>query len=379
MFDKQIILQPTGQSGQYILKPRGYAGMIRLESCVLVIRPKVPVANLFWMLSHAHELADFQGLDAELVQAEDIFEFIVRIFAQKVFALAREGLTRGYVEQEENLTTVRGRIDMMQHLRKNCAIKSRISCRYVEHTEDIPENRILKLCCFLLLREPLQDQRTIMTLRSALGRFDNVKLASVSDSDIDSLFFSRLTERYAGCIALARILLARMSLEAGMGPVPVGSFLIDMDKLFERFVASILRGIVGRTNGQLEVQRGVHITVKGEFLKPIWGIPDLLIRQEGELPVVLDTKYKDPGNEGWKIEDIYQMATHCQAAGSQHGILIYASPTEWQWSRRLINSQVTVSAISLPLASTRESVLERIEMIAKIAIEPMRAERFAVP
>ncbi|KKK71431.1 hypothetical protein LCGC14_2913970, partial [marine sediment metagenome] len=111
----------------------------------------------------------------------------------------------------------------MQHIRLNCAVKSRVYCRYVEHTEDVLENRILKLCCFLLLREPLQDQRTVLALRSALGRFEGVELVAPSDAEMDSIYFSRLNERYAGCIALARLLLSRMSVQEAAGPVPTSS------------------------------------------------------------------------------------------------------------------------------------------------------------
>ena len=367
-FSQQIGLRPTGRPGEYVLSPSHYVGTIRLPDSSIVVKPKVPVSNLFWMLSYAHELADFRGLDVGLAETEDIFEFIVKIFAEKVLDLARQGLTRGYVEREENLSTVRGRVLVLENLRKNSAIKSRVFCRLVEHTEDVKENQILKLCCFLLLREPLRDWQTMMGLRSALGRFEHVRLVPLTDADIDSVFFNRLNERYAGCIALARLLLSRMSLRETLGPVPASSFLIDMNRLFERFVAAVLQQQVERLGGRLATQTGIRLTMAEEGMKPIYGVPDLFLRRPDGATVVLDTKYKDPGHEGWVIGDVYQVSAHCAAAGSSLGVLIYASIGDWRWRRQLVGSETIVMGLSLPLRRPRDQIIPRIADLASAAI-----------
>jgi len=363
-FRNQVQIWPSGTTNEYVVRPGPFVGTIRLADSVLVIKSKVPVSNLFWMLSYAHDLADFRDLDVGLRESDDIFEFIVRIFAEKVSDLARQGLGRGYVEQEENLPTVRGRVAIMPHLRSNYAVKSRVLCRYVEHTEDIVENQILKLCCYLLTREPLQDGSTRMVLRGALGRFENVTLKHVRDADMDSVFFSRLNQRYAGCITLARLLLSRMSVFEESGAVPVNSFLIDMNRLFERFVAAALRKYVEAAGASLALQYSVHIT---EGPNPIYGLADMVVRRTDSSTVVLDTKYKEPGHKGWNISDVYQVATYCSSLPSGLGILIYASSHRWQWARRLVTSGATIAAASIPLASERQLILDRINRIGEWA------------
>ncbi len=181
-------------------------------------------------------------------------------------------------------------------------------------------------------------------------------------------FARRLNERYKGCVALARLLLSRLSLHEKTGPVPVSSFLIDMNRLFEHFVAAALRPGIETADGKLETQRAIRITVAENAKEPIRGIVDIIVRRSDGSLVALDTKYKDPGHERWGTGDIYQMAAYCQATPSKLGILIYASPSQWQWSKRLTNSEVTVSAISLPLNGSRKLILQRIRHIASTAL-----------
>lgn len=367
-FGKQMSVSLTATKGKYEITPGSHVGTIRLTDCTIVIRPKVSIANLFWMLSYAHEIADFAGLDVGFEEYDDIFEFIVKIFASKVHSLAREGLTRGYVEQEANLSAVRGRISFTEDIRHNWAVKSKVYCRYVEHTEDIIENQILKLCCYLLLRMPLYDQSTVITLRSALGQFEGVSLVAITETDFDSVYYSRLNQRYTACINLARILLSHLSVSEHFGEVPAGSFLVSMEDLFERFVAVILKRQIELSGGAFEYQSGIRITRVEVGKSPIYGIPDMMVRSKNGNKVVLDTKYKDPGHESWKIGDIHQIVCYSAVAQSRLGILIYASPEGWSWARKLVNVASEIAAFSLPLNWEREAILNRLNEIARLCL-----------
>ena len=74
---------------------------------------------------------------------DDILELIAKLFADEAEQLIAGGLHRAYQEKQENLSTVRGRIDFSEELRLNSFMRHKTYCRYDELTLDIPENQVI--------------------------------------------------------------------------------------------------------------------------------------------------------------------------------------------------------------------------------------------
>jgi 5-methylcytosine-specific restriction enzyme subunit McrC len=54
------------------------------------------------------------------------------------------GLARDYVDVQETLTTIRGRVDIAEQLRRRQLRPFPLECRFQSFTEDTPLNRVLK-------------------------------------------------------------------------------------------------------------------------------------------------------------------------------------------------------------------------------------------
>src|SRR5262249_27741744 len=89
-----------------VLNPNQYVGLIMLPSGTrLQIIPKVPLANLFYMISAAFDIPwPFREEVAKLEQFEDVLAVIAQIFAELVEQRLDVGLFRSYVEEEKNLS-----------------------------------------------------------------------------------------------------------------------------------------------------------------------------------------------------------------------------------------------------------------------------------
>jgi len=95
-------------------------------------------------------------------------------------------------------------------------------------------------------------------------------------------------------------------------------FLIDMGRLFELFVAEWLEA---HLPAGFSLQQQEHISISER--EGISFRVDLLIRDaaSGKALLVLDTKYKAPDSPS--NEDISQVVTYAEAAGSPQAALIY--------------------------------------------------------
>jgi 5-methylcytosine-specific restriction enzyme subunit McrC len=97
----------------YSILSRGYIGHIPITNdIVLRINPKVKVKNIFKMLEYAYNLRSLRFFDntIELNTIDDIFESIASVLAKKVLDRNRKGLYRDYVNVEEPLPYLKGRL-----------------------------------------------------------------------------------------------------------------------------------------------------------------------------------------------------------------------------------------------------------------------------
>ena len=76
-FGKYLAVNPTWEPGVCELKARQYVGTIVLDEIRIVIEPKVPLDNLFYMLTFTYDLPQFRQKEAPLSKSEDLFEFVV--------------------------------------------------------------------------------------------------------------------------------------------------------------------------------------------------------------------------------------------------------------------------------------------------------------
>lgn len=215
-------------------------GLIALEDLRVIIQPKVSLRNLFFMLTYAYDLPDFRREAADLDLGDDLFEFIVLIFVRQVEQLVRRGIYRAYVTREENDPYLRGRLMLTEHLQQNAVHVQRFYERTVEFTADILENRILKYTLWLLSRMEFCQEHLRQQIRRAASAFAEVHLAPVAPADCDRVLYTRLNTAYRSRINLARLLIQHLSLEGRPGATQFASYLFDMNKVFELFVARFL-------------------------------------------------------------------------------------------------------------------------------------------
>lgn len=306
-------------AGQWLVNPKQFVGVVTLPSgASLEIRPKVPVSSVFAMLAVAYEMpSPFQPELVAFASYDDIFAFIVAYFAELVQAQLAHGLYRTYVEQEDNLTMVRGRIAFADDLRANAVLRQRTYCRFAELTWDIPENQIIRQVLHQLsgwgFPQDLQVQ--LQTLDATLAE---VTLTHWQSSVIDTFRYHRPNEAYAPIHQLCRLLLDHMSLNDTSGHHTFQSFLLDMNNLFKRFVTRLLQlhstggGMVVRDqyNSHLDIERQVTIR------------PDLVFMYPTQPMLIADCKYKRP--EANVIQsDCYQLLAYCTAFATTQGVLIY--------------------------------------------------------
>lgn len=107
--------------------------------------PKIPLRNIWLLFLYAADLARFKGqLSVEAESASDLPELVARLLLQVVQQRLRRNLSRGYQARHAVLSRVRGRIDVLATVSGQLLEQGRVSCRFEEHTNDTPRNRLVR-------------------------------------------------------------------------------------------------------------------------------------------------------------------------------------------------------------------------------------------
>jgi len=357
-YDRYLTIQRGWQPGTWELTARHYVGAIVLSDLRVIIESKVSLQNLFYMLTYAHDLADFRREAVQLAAGDDLFEFIVVIFLRQVEQLVQRGIYRAYITEEDNHPFLRGRLVLADHLQRNALHVQRFYQRTSEFTADVLENRILRYTLGLLSRLEYRERDLRQQIRRVASAFAEVSLTPIAPADCDRVVYTRLNAAYRTRINLARLLIQHLSLEGRAGSTEFASYLLDMNKVFELFVARFLAGhFASHPSIQVEIQPDIWLDTDRREK----GIPDIVLRRDGYPYLVLDTKYKTFRGKP-EDADRNQMVTYCFTLGLPRGVLIYADDHAIDY--RADFKGIILNAQALALHGSLDAFRERCQQFA---------------
>lgn len=278
------------------------------DKCAFVVKPKVDVdyVKLFMTaleMNSENEAAYFSNYyyidfkkPAIKTNALDnvITPLLILHYISLLKHLVSKGLKKGYVVREENLQSkIRGRILLQRHLTKNVFAKreDRVYCRFQEFTEDIPENRILKKALSFSVRfinqyesfkSHLQELKPLLSIIGSA--FENIS-EDVTIAQVAKVNAGKIFRHYEAAIKVAKLILRHFdySIDKASGETQeVRPFCIDMPRLYEMYVLSLLRKAYG---DQIQFQ------VKGSHKTQV----DYIDVNE---QIILDAKYKPRYEKG---------------------------------------------------------------------------------
>ena len=296
------------------------------DKCAFVVKPKVDVdyIKLFMTaleLNSENEAAYFSNyyyIDFEkpAIKTNALDNVITPLLILHYISLLRHlvsrGLKKGYVVREENLQSkICGRILLQRHLTKNVFAKreDRVYCRFQEFTEDIPENRILKKALSFSVRfinqlpsfkSHLQELTPQLSMIGSA--FENVS-EDVTIAQVAKVNAGKIFRHYESAIKVAKLILRHFDYSidnASETAQSVRPFCIDMPRLYEMYVLSLLRKAYG---DQIQFQ------VKGSHKTQV----DYIKKSENE-KLIIDAKYKPHYSEGNKgiLDDIREISGYAR-------------------------------------------------------------------
>lgn len=150
---------------------------------------------------------------------------------------------RDYRRQTDELTTVRGRIDITRTAATRSMIRGRLVCEFDEFELDTLHNRILKCVMILLIRRGDVSKARKDSLRRLLPYLDTIAQISPTSIRWDQLSFTRSTASYRMLIGTCELVIRGLLPSEDSGSNSLLSWVTDeaMSSLYERFLREYYR------------------------------------------------------------------------------------------------------------------------------------------
>ena len=326
------------------LTSKGWIGYIPLtKHTFLYLKPKVNLKNVFRMLEYAYGLKSFQFLDG-LIECEtlkEFFEYLAQFLSICVLNRSRKGLYRAYIPKTDTLPYACGRLIVKHSINRPWEVK--LPYLFEDHTPDIRDNQILAWTLFCIARSGLCTERTLPVTRKAYRSLRGmVSKNPCTSKDCIRIFYNRLNNDYKPLHALCRFFLDHIGPSHELGGREMLPFLVNMNHLYERFVARWLKENMP-SDFDLKIQEKIDITEDGSLFFRI----DIVIYDMKTKTViaVLDTKYKTPDTPD--KSDINQAIAYAEVKGCQVAVLIYPEPLKYPINKKFGRIRVFTMTFSL--------------------------------
>jgi 5-methylcytosine-specific restriction enzyme subunit McrC len=304
-------------SGEFVIKAESKVGFISVQGVQVNVVPRFPIYNIFYFLGLLEEIK----LDSEKVrisESNDFLTVLFQSFIHNVTSSTRKGLISGYVNREDSLQVLRGRIDFSRQFKKNPGNYFPFEVTFDDFVDDVPENQILKKALHISLKYGLQNRSLRNQAQNLLFNFKDVS----EISEVPAWNKSRLNSHYWNALRLAELIISGNGFHENTGDVQINGFSIDMYKVFEDFVAKQLAERINNSDDLVATQKSLLLDLGGIYREK----PDVIWYRNGKPFQVLDTKYKQPEGETQQrdsLNDLRQVISYASLLGLKEAHIVY--------------------------------------------------------
>lgn len=352
---RQQFLAFLGQRG---IRTNNYIGTIVFKGQQLNIFPKMFKAdkydsdtsdldlkhmlrNLVKWLEYCTKMEyPYISISSDLTDSSDLRDLFVTLYVRYVKAAIDHGLFYRYVEQTEDCTSIKGKIDVVDYFTRKMpnGQLDRFRCTFSNFEFDNVLNRIIKYTCKSLFNEASKANQKV--IRAILTRLSEVSDVKCSPHDCDTVRLSRLHRQYTVILSMSKMFLLNKATSYNIDNTESFCFLFPTELLFEGFIGGFIKSALqgkARTTLQAsdtsliedviinDTSYGAAFTLRN----------DIYVQMKNGRCFVLDTKYKaldrientaesaSAIQKQISIDDLRQIREYAYKRNLKEGYLLY--------------------------------------------------------
>ena len=207
------------------------------------------IKNIYYMLSYA--FTALKGSVYEDVRTEafdNIWNLFAAILSKGIGLQLKQGLYREYLNRVEDLSVVRGKINIPGTIRNRLKQRVAVTCDYDELSVNNLLNQILKSTVFLLLKRTDVEDKYKAELKKEMLYFSGVENTDLNQVRWSDIRFQRNNRNYQLLLGICQLLTEGALMTTESGENHLASFIDEqrMCRLYEKFILEYYAQNYGR-------------------------------------------------------------------------------------------------------------------------------------
>ncbi|MVW93795.1 hypothetical protein FCL53_17670 [Elizabethkingia meningoseptica] len=307
------------------LKSNKFVGVIHFKNQTINLLPKVFFENrevdkdylfvinshILWWLSYCRKLKFPNYLSGLNSEKADFFEVLIYLFSKYTKELLNNSIYQNYIEIENEVSNVKGRINYNLYIKENLA-KARhhkVNCIYDSLEMDNEFNQCIKFVCKMLMNAT-SDYENKRNLNDIFFLLDDVSDVTISAEQCKRMKFNPIFSHFETVRDYCTLFLENTISFNYKNDLKLFAFLLPMEYVFEDFVYGFISREIEGINPKGQVS-GIYLDEAKKF-----GLRPDLVLDLGSKKIIADTKYKLIYNNeldlknGISQADLYQMIAY---------------------------------------------------------------------
>lgn len=287
------------------------------------------------MLTYAFKVLKGQGYQKLATEEfHHTADLMSAILAKGIAIQLKRGLGKEYLAQVEELSTLRGKIEITESIKSQCTLGKKIFCTYEEFSVNNRMNRIIKSTVNLLLKADISKDRK-KELRKLMVYFRDVEPIDLETVNWN-LQYNKNNQSYRMMIAICYLVVKGLLQTTSDGNMKMMSFLDErrMNRLYEKFILEYYKKHYPELNANAAQIPWALDDGIGEML-PIMQ-SDIQLQKENSILIIDAKYYKSTTQMNFKkyslhSNNLYQIFTYVKNKAYQmkvnsdvSGMLLYA-------------------------------------------------------
>lgn len=197
----------------------------------------IPIKNVYYMLTYAFSVLKGQGykkLSTE--EFQNTVDLMSAILVKAIVIQLKRGLEKKYISETEEISTLRGKVEIGESLKSQSSFRKRVVCTYEEFSVDSTMNRIIKSTLHLLLKSDIPKKRK-KELRKILVFFNEIDIIDLNKVNW-KFQYNRNNQSYRMIISICYLVVKGLLQTTSDGQMRLMDFLDEqqMNRLYEKFI-----------------------------------------------------------------------------------------------------------------------------------------------
>lgn len=290
-----------------------YVGLITIKGVSIEILPKTKGLSkensrksLINMLVNSRFIdINYSEITSIDLKNENLLEVLAYLFTIKMKKELSRGMYKEYVNQQDNLTMIKGKLKIKEQLKNKSKKTLKATCEFDEFTEDNLLNGLFKSISLRLIKN-IRTLKTLDNLNIILANFVDIESRELNKHNFEKVKFHRNNQRfYESFILMKKLLFGQNSL-GEYGKDDGFCLLFEVNDLYEKYIGILCKSIDNSSSMQ---DKSEKLIIKESNMNPVVQLkPDIYIPEKR---TIIDTKWKllkkNENRCGVQIGDLYQM------------------------------------------------------------------------